>query len=210
MLPYSPLFETIEDFVVTFFHYHPLIGPMTLLFAEEAGIPLPVPGDIYIAYVGFEISRGVISFHLAFFLLFIGVLAGSSILFYLSYLYGQKIVLRFGKYIHLNERKLVFLEKQFRKYGPLVIIFGRHIPGFRIPITIFSGIAKIDYKVFIASEAISVIAWILIFMKIGQTLGRDTQRLFHNHYAFLLFLLIPITLTIITVLFGKFIPEDKN
>ncbi len=203
------MFDSIEDAIVAFFHLHPLVGPMSLLFAEEAGIPLPVPGDIYISYVGYQISRGVISFHFAFILLFIGILAGSSILFYLASKFGKPVVLRFGKFFHLNQKKLNFLEKKFRKYGPLVIIFGRHIPGFRIPITIFSGIAGIDFKTFIISEAISVVAWILIFMKFGQVLGNNTHQLFHNHYAFLLFLLIPITLTIITVLFGKFIPEEK-
>lgn len=204
------LFDAIEDKLVTYFHLHPLIGPMTLLFAEEGGFPLPLPGDLYIAYVGYQIHRGIIPYHVAFIVLMIGILCGSTILYFLSYYFGKNLVLRFGKYIHLNEKKLIYLEKKFRKYGALVIIFGRHVPGFRIPITIFAGLSKVKYSTFILSEAVSIIAWIAIFLQIGVKLGKNTNVLFHNHFSFLLIILIPLTLTIITVMFGKFIPEANE
>lgn len=181
-----------------------------LLFGEEAGVPLPVPGDVYIAYVGYQVLKGVISYALAFFILMVAILCGSTILYFLSSFFGKTIVLRFGKYIHLNEKKIIYLEKKFRKYGAWVIVFGRHIPGLRIPITIFSGISNVPYKTFILSEAVSVVAWILIFLQVGVKLGKNIKFLFHSHLSFFLFLLIPITLTIITVIFGKFIPEDNE
>lgn len=199
--------DSLEDIVVGFFKIHPLVGPMTLLFAEEAGFPLPIPGDVYISWVGYQILRGVVSYHVAFITLMIGILGGSTILYIISFYLGKRIVLKFGKFIHLNEGKLIFLEKKFRQYGPLLIVFGRHIPGLRIPITIFSGISKVKYTTFIISEAISIVFWIVIFLQVGIKLGRHTTTLFHNHYSFLLLLAIPVTLTIFTIIFGKFIPE---
>lgn len=200
--------DSIGDWAILFFHQQPLIGPTLLLVAEESGIPLPIPGDVYIAYTGFQVSKGLISYPVALISLMVSILIGSSILYFLSARFGKVVVLRFGKYVHINEKKLNFIGKKFRKYGPLVIIIGRHVPGFRIPITIFSGISKVKYTTFIWSEIVSVIFWIALFMQVGAKLGNKTLALFHNHNAFLYLLLIPITLTIVTFIFGKFIPEE--
>jgi membrane protein DedA with SNARE-associated domain len=200
--------DSVENWVIALFHHQPLIGPVLLLIAEEAGIPLPVPGDVYIAYTGYQVSKKVITYPLALSFLMIAVLIGSSTLYYISSRFGKSVVLQFGKYIHLNQSKLNFIENKFRKFGPFVIIIGRHIPGFRIPVTVFSGLSKVPYKTFILSEFISVLFWIVLFLQLGAKLGRKTLLLFHNHYAFLLLLIIPVTLTLVTFLFGKFIPEE--
>jgi membrane protein DedA with SNARE-associated domain len=138
------------------------------------------------------------------------ILLGSSVLYYLSYFYGEPLVEKFGRFIHLNEKKLKYIERKFRQYGPLVIMIGRHIPGFRIPITVFSGVSRVKYKTFIISEFFSVLVWVLIFMQVGVKLGKRTMALFHNHDSLIFFLAIPVVLTIITLIFGKFIPEDNE
>jgi membrane protein DedA with SNARE-associated domain len=79
----------------------------------------------------------------AFVLLLLAVLVGSSTLYALSARYGQRIVLHFGNYLHVDAHKLLTVEEKFQQDGPWVIILGRHIPGFRIPITIFAGMSGI-------------------------------------------------------------------
>src|SRR5260370_41158178 len=87
-----------EDWIIALLQHQVYLGPMLLLTIEEAGVPLPVPGDVTLAYLGYEVSKGLIPFYLAFFLMLISVLLGSSILYYLSYRFGQRIILTFGKY----------------------------------------------------------------------------------------------------------------
>jgi len=201
--------DQVGDALRLFVHHYPVAGALFLLVAEESGIPLPIPGDVYIAYIGYEVSRHIISYILAFILIIIAVLIGSSILYLISFRYGKRFVQRFGKYIHLNEKKLNFIENKFRKYGPIVIIVGRHVPGFRIPVTVFSGLSKVPYKTFIVSEFISIVIWIALFMETGLKLGSKVQHLFQHNYSFLFFLIIPTTLTLLTIFFGKFIPEEE-
>ncbi len=203
------VFDSFKEWVMSLIREQPLLGPSVLLLIEEIGVPLPIPGDVYIAYAGYQVSKGTILYIPTLLVLLSSVLLGSSILYYISYRYGESLVLRFGKFIHLNERKLKFIEHKFRKFGPLVIIIGRHIPGFRIPVTVFSGISKVSYKTFILSEFISVFIWIVVFLKVGEQLGRKTLTLFHSNYGLLFILLIPIVLTAVTFFFGKFIPEEE-
>ncbi len=187
--------DTIEDFIVSFLSHQIYLAPIVLLIIEESGIPIPVPGDIIIAYIGYEVAKGVIPYFTAFAIILCSVLIGASILFHLSIKYGQHILNRFGKNIHLDESKIITVEKYFKKYGPLVIIFGRHIPGFRVPITVFSGISKVTYRTFILSTFISVIFWIAFYLEVGKQLGPRTVSLLKAHhilyvFVFIIFLLI--------------------
>lgn len=196
--------EPFTDLVEAFLIHQGTYAPLLLLLLEEAGVPLPVPGDVVVAYTGYEVSRGNIPYIAAFLMLLIAVLIGSSILYYLSARFGQQIVLRFGHYIHLNEKKLLVVEEKFRKYGVWVIIFGRHIPGFRIPITVFAGMSDMTYKTFIGSTFISVIFWIPFYLAVGQSLGPKTMQLLKGHQQYFMIALIPFFIFIGSLLYALF------
>lgn len=196
--------EPFTEFVETFLTHQGAYAPLLLLLLEEAGVPLPIPGDVVIAYTGYEVSRGTMPYIGAFLLLLMSVLIGSSILYYLSARFGNQIVLKFGHYIHLNEKKLLTVEEKFRKYGVWVIIFGRHIPGFRIPITVFAGMSEMTYKTFIVSTFISVIFWIPFYLALGQNLGPKTMQLLKGHHEYFLIALIPFIIFICSLLYASF------
>ena len=151
----SARFDPITDWIASFVTHQALIAPFILLLIEEAGIPLPIPGDAYVAFAGYQVSLKHIPYIEAFLLLICSVLIGSSILYYISARWGKMLVLKLGMYLHVDEKKLLRIETSFKKYGIWVIIFGRHLPGLRIPITIFSGISGISYKTFIMNERLS-------------------------------------------------------
>ncbi len=195
MINLDPTFlDNYSDALIGFLNSQKVIAPILLLALEEAGIPLPVPGDLIIAYTGYQVAQGNISYQVAFILILISVLIGSTILYGLSFRFGNRLILTLGKYIHLDEKKLLTVEKHFRKYGILAIIFGRHIPGFRVPVTVFSGISDVSYKTFIASTFVSVIFWIIIYLSLGLNLGAKTMALLHAHTYLRLFLFLPFIL----------------
>jgi membrane protein DedA with SNARE-associated domain len=182
--------DSLEDFFVSLLGRQVYLAPILLLILEESGLPVPVPGDIIIAFIGYEVSQGRIAYPVAFLMILCSVLSGATILYFVSARYGQKVVLRFGKYFHLNPEKLIRVEKHFEKYGPFVIIVGRHIPGFRVPITVFSGMSKVTYKTFILSTFISVIFWIAFYLEVGKQLGLKTVNLLKSNHVYYGFLFI--------------------
>jgi membrane protein DedA with SNARE-associated domain len=194
---FNYLVDSFADVIQFFLTHQITYAPILLLILEEAGIPLPIPGDIIIAYTGYKISTGAIPYIGAFITILISVLIGASILYFLSAKFGQEIVLKFGQLIHLNDKKLLTVEHKFKKYGPWVIIFGRHIPGFRIPITVFAGISKIPYKTFILSTFISIIFWIPFYLGVGQKLGIKTVHLLKGHHWYFLIVFLPFLLFVI-------------
>lgn len=160
------------------------IFPAILLLIEEAGFPIPI-ADWVILFTGYQISKGYISFVFAFSSLLVADLLGVSLLYYLSFHFGQKLVLKVGKYAQLDQQKLTIVEEKFKKYGPICIVIGRHIPGFRVPITVFSGMSRVSYKTFIFSTFIAVVWWIPLYLLIGQWLGPKTIQLLHQHIQYL-------------------------
>lgn len=191
--------DIYEDIIVRFLVHQIYLAPIILLILEEVGVPLPF-ADIVIAYTGYQVAVGRIPYFVAFVILLISDLVGATILYLLASKYGKLIVNKFGKYIDLDMTKLDSFEGKFRKYGPIAIIIGRHVYGFKVPITLFSGISKMRYLTFAISVIISDSFWIPIYLSIGRRLGPKTIRLFHiyhvNHWYYLL-VLIPIVLAIL-------------
>jgi len=150
-----------------------VLAPLLILFVEECGIPLPINGDIILAYTGYRLSLqpsgpGIWQ---AFFAAQIAALAGSTVLFFLSRRWGQIVILKIGKFIFLKEEHIRKAERLFARWGILGIIVGRHIPGFRIPVTIFAATSGVKYLTFIISTFISTSIWILFYLVVGRRIG---------------------------------------
>lgn len=194
------IFDIPEDYIVAFIHGQTLLSPL-LILVEELGVPLPVPGDVVVAYAGYQASLGKITYPIVFIDFLLAVIVGSSVLYFISRVVGEKVLLKLGRFIHLGEDKLKTVEKKFKKYGPLVIIIGRHIPGFRVPVTVFSGISKVPYPTFLISTIISVVFWIYFYLSLGVRLGPKTIHLVHAHRGYFLFALVPIIIILGCIIF---------
>lgn len=171
------LIDQYSDNIHLFLVNHVVLAPLLLLFAEESGIPILVPGDAIIGYVGFRLSQThTAALWEAFVLALFAVIVGSTILFYISKLYGQFVLTKLSKFIFLKQKHLDRAEHMFNKYGIWAIIFGRHIPGLRIPITIFAASSGVKYWVFLVGTIISTALWILFYLSIGSRYGSDIQQ----------------------------------
>jgi len=161
------------DLLQRFLASKAVLAPLLLLFVEECGIPLPINGDIILAYTGYRLSLnpdgpGIWS---AFFAAQFAALLGSTVLFFLSRRWGQVVIYKLGKFIFLKEKHIKKAEQLFARWGVLAIIVGRHIPGLRIPVTIFAATSGVKYPVFIVSTFISTSVWILFYLFAGRRIG---------------------------------------
>ena len=160
-------------FVVAVIIVHKALAIFAVIALEEIGIPLPLPGDLFILYAGHLVARHRLDAVSAFFAVVLGAVVGSSILFGLARTFGQSFVQRYGPYMHINRKRLDRAEEWFRKWGALVIIIGRHVPGFRMLISVFAGLSGVSWFVFVPSVAISASLWALIFLSLGDRIDRQ-------------------------------------
>jgi membrane protein DedA with SNARE-associated domain len=160
------------SFLRPFFHRYSYLASYALLYIEESGVPLPAPGDVFVMYVGAHVPRNIWSWIIAWLGLIAVVVAGASNLFFISRRVGRRLAQgRFAEVVHLSPERLDQAEQWFQKYGVIAIIFGRHIPGFRVPITLAAGVLKVKYSVFAASVAVSTAIWAGVVLIIGINYG---------------------------------------
>lgn len=156
---------------------HQYLALFVLILLEEAGIPLPVPGDGLMMFAGYRASEGRLSFPLAFVFLESGTIVGASILRWIGRWGGRPLVHRYGHYVHLDEHRLVQAEQWFDRHGALAVLLGRVVPGLRIPTSLMSGIFDIPYRVFLPYMALGSSLYILFFMLLGWGLGEEAAKM---------------------------------
>jgi membrane protein DedA with SNARE-associated domain len=146
---------------------HRAISIFLVIALEEIGVPLPLPGDVFIAYAGHLVARGKIGAATAFFTIVAGSMVGASVLYYVARHYGQPFVRRYGPYMHIKQKRLEMVERWFVKWGPVVIVLGRQIPGLRMVISVFAGVFGVPYRTFLASVTLAGAIWAGMFLYIG-------------------------------------------
>lgn len=165
-----------------FFQQYSYAPGFALLYIEESGVPLPAPGDVFVLYVGAHVPHHLAAWLAAWLGLIIAVVLGATNLFFISRKFGRRLVeSRVASYIHLSPERLARAEEWFARYGVLAIIFGRHIPGFRIPITVAAGVFRVRYPVFAASVAVSTAIWAGVVIIIGINFGSRLESFFRLH-----------------------------
>lgn len=192
------LLDQYTDNIQSFVGAHIVLAPLLILIAEEMGLPTLVPGDAILGYVGYSLSKThTATLWEAFILAMFAVILGSSILFFVARKWGQIVLEKLSRFIFLKEKHLKKAELLFEKYGVWAIIFGRHIPGMRAPITIFSATSGIRYRTFLICTTISTSVWVLFYLSIGNRYGRDIQKSIHTYAALTIGLIIISVLLVI-------------
>jgi membrane protein DedA with SNARE-associated domain len=158
-----------------------LVG-FALLYIEESGVPLFIPGDAFLAYVGHRLPHNVPVFLAAWIGFVLAVTFGATNLYLLSRRYGRRLLEhRFAGLLHLTPERLDTAERSFRRWGPWALIFGRHILGLRVPLTVAAGVLKLPYRTFAISVAISSAAWAAVFLMLGLFFGDSVERSLRSH-----------------------------
>ena len=151
--------------------YGYLVG-FALIYIEESGPPLFIPGDAFLVYVGHALPYSFPILFAAWLGFILAVILGATNLYLISRRYGRRLLEhRLARFLHLTPARLEEAEHWFRRYGPWALIFGRHIPGFRVPLTVAAGILELPYRVFVISVLVSSATWAGLFLTLGAVFG---------------------------------------
>lgn len=157
-------------------------GSFLALYLEESGVPLPVSGDVFVVYLGHHAAGSLPRLVLVWLGLVATVLAGSSNLYFISRRWGRRLVEgRLGLLLHVTPARLAAAERWFGRWGAPAIIFGRHIIGFRVPVTVAAGVFRVPYPVFAISVAVSTAVWAAVWLWLGAAFGHQIAVFLAEH-----------------------------
>jgi membrane protein DedA with SNARE-associated domain len=153
-----------------------------LVAVEEAGLPLPISGDLLIMYSAARADRNPYVWLILGVAFEISVLVGSSFLFAVARRWGTRLLYGApGKALHLTPERIQQVEGWFKRWGIWAVIFGRYVPGFRVAVTVVAASFQVSYRVFITGVAISAAVWISGFMALGLLVGPTATQLLGTH-----------------------------
>lgn len=163
-----------------------------LLMLLESVFP-PIPSELIIPFAGFSAARGELNL--------IGVLAASTsgavvgmVPWYLAgRLFGleriRRLADRFGRWFTLNADEIDTATVWFRRYGPVVVLFGRLVPLIRTLISVPAGLARMPALLFFGASALGALVWNTILVGAGYLLN--------EHYELVEVILDPATIIVL-------------
>ncbi|KAB8029239.1 DedA family protein [Fluviispira multicolorata] len=169
------MLDSLIEFFTTY-GYFAVFGVLLL-----CGFGLPIPEDITL------VAGGVISsiactadgsflqaletchqVHVMFAVSMAGVLIGDSTMFFLGYIFGEKLlkVKFFARIVTADRYKWV--QAKFEKYGFWFIFAARFMPGLRSPIFVVSGITrKVSYIKFLLTDGFAAVISVPLWIYLG-------------------------------------------
>ncbi|MBU8887590.1 DedA family protein [Bacillus sp. FJAT-27001] len=134
-------------------------------------IGLPIPDEVMMTLVGYFAHLNVLNYGLSILISFIGALLGMIISYFIGRKAGRPFINKFGKWVGLKEKRMEKVDRWMKKYGPYTIILGYFIPGIRHVTCYFSGIGRMEFKIYLCFAAIGAFLWCFIFITIGKFIG---------------------------------------
>ena len=139
-----------------------------LLMLEEAGIPLPVPGDLLIAYAGFLAAQGHMELDRRFRRVPGSRGAGRLHPLFAQLRWGRPAINRYGRILRLTPEKIQRAESFFWRRGRLAVIVGQLTPGLRTVTSIVSGLFAAPAQIFVPSTLVASAFWVAVFLLLGS------------------------------------------
>ncbi len=192
----SGLIEYIINLVIYVIQVSNYPGIFFLMFLE--GLLLPVPSEVVMAFSGYlalsnqlPVYLSIPSYLLVLIAGTLGNAVGASAAYAIGLYGGSPAIMRFGKYIRLDEKSLDRTEKWFNKYGEISVFITRLIPIFRTFISIPAGLAEMKFTKFLLFTLLGTVIWDSVLIYVGYLLGNSWKNILglFNDYTYIAIIL---------------------
>ena len=167
------MLQALEQFVIpameALYTQIGYLGVMIAMAIESACIPLP--SEIIMPLAGWMVYRGIFDFWFAVICGTLGNTLGSAIAYWVGYLGGRPILLKYGRYILISEHDMEVADRWFARYGEWTVMFGRLLPVIRTFISFPAGVARMSFGKFLLFSTIGAFPWVAALAYAGKLLG---------------------------------------
>lgn len=149
---------------------------LVFLVLFVCGMGLPMPEDITLFAAGVICYYGSAHVWIMIAVCLAGVLIGDSLMYFLGYKYGNRILrLKYFQKIFTPER-LERVKKRIRKDGNKVIFAARFMPGLRSPIFFTTGLLHLPFRTFIFYDGTAALISVPTIVYVVYTFGDQVDQ----------------------------------
>jgi membrane protein DedA with SNARE-associated domain len=154
-----------------------------LLYIEEAGIPTPAPGEVFLLGVGLLVATGAVPWWIGVPAAYLAVVAGATTGYFGARLLGIRRLRVVTRRIGLDG-VVETASERLQSATHWDVAVSRLIPGLRIVTTLVAGALELRFAVFIRGVLEAAAAWVVGYMAIGFFVGVPAERLVGSVQAF--------------------------
>jgi len=149
-----------------------------LLFVtiESTGIPFPGETMLLVAAIAAGTTHQL-SIALVIVAAASGAILGDNLGFWVGREGGYRLLRRYGRYIHVEERRLKLGQYLFLKHGGKVVFFGRFVAVLRAWAAFLAGTNRMRWPRFLLFNTAGGIVWATLYGLGGYFLGDNIHRL---------------------------------
>jgi membrane protein DedA with SNARE-associated domain len=144
---------------------------------ESTGVPFPGETTLVLA-TAYAAATGELSLPLVIAAAAGGAIVGDNFGYWLGREGGYRLLVRYGKYVRVDDRKLRIGQYFFWKHGRKVVLLGRFVAVLRAWAAFLAGVNGMPWRTFTIFNVAGGIIWATVFGVGGYTVGANIQK-FH-------------------------------
>jgi len=152
------------------------LAVLVIVGLESTGVPLPGETTLVAAalYAGATHNLNIVGVVIA---AAVGAILGDNLGYLIGHWGGYRLLIRYGRYIRLSEKRIKIARYLFLRYGGEVVFFGRFTAILRAYAAFLAGTTRMPWRRFLFFNAAGGIAWATIYGGGAYLLGRQIERL---------------------------------
>src|SRR5882672_1931544 len=150
---------------------------VALMMAIESTV-FPLPSEVVVPPAAYWATQGQMSFWGVVAAATLGSWLGSGLSYGVARTLGRPLILRYGKYVFVPEKKWLLAEQWIRHYSVVGVFFARLLPVVRHLVSLPAGAARMRFGPFTLSTVLGSFTWSWVLARFGQeVLGGDPRLL---------------------------------
>lgn len=145
-----------------------------ILMAMESSV-IPVPSELVMPPAGYLAQQGKMNAVIAILCGTAGSLAGAYANYFAARYLGRPLLLRYGRFVGISEKKFARVESFFRDHGEISTFVGRLFPVVRHLISLPAGLAGMNHFRFSVYTLAGAAIWVSILTAIGYVIGQNQE-----------------------------------
>jgi len=156
-------------------------GIFTLMAIESTVFPLP--SEVVVPPAAYWARQGEMNFWGVVLAATLGSWAGAALSYVVARRLGRPLILKYGRYVFVPEKKWLMAEQWINRYSTAGIFFARLLPVVRHLVSLPAGAARMPFGRFSVSTLVGSFVWCTVLAWFGARVLGDEPRLLQDPEA---------------------------
>ena len=153
---------------------------------EEAGVPLPAPTDVVIAFYGYRARGDLPELAQVVLICALASTAGTLVPYSLARRFGVPVAHKLARWVDVDPVQVDIWSERIHRHGFRAVLIGRLVPGARVVMSLVAGTANVPVRQFSPAVFTAALVYWTFWVTVGATLGPTFRRIVDPYIEYVL------------------------